>query len=135
MINNINGTNGATGVPKIKGRGIANRRANKRQRAALVAAILAGDADFKPSMRQLAQLFGVSAPYVGIAQQLSAAKRKAIIAGEDAISFSALLNPPAAPFAFPKPKLVSDQQLEDIIRVAGIERTLNAAASVEARAV
>ena len=65
MFNSIKNGHGATAVPKIKGAGIANRHANKRQLAALAAAILAGDADFKPSMRQLAQLFGVSVAYVG----------------------------------------------------------------------
>jgi hypothetical protein len=133
MVNSINNGHGATAVPRIKGAGIANRRADKRQLAALAAAVLEGDIGYEPSLRQLAQIFGVNPVYIILARRFSPAKRKAIITGEDVTSFSSLLNPPAAPFALPKPKLVSDQQLEDIIRIAGIDRTLSVAAAVETR--
>ena len=135
MASSINGGNGATALVRIQGSGIAHRRANKRQLAALVASVLEGDVGYAPSMGQLAQHFGVSLSYIALARKFSPAKRKAIIAGEDAISFSALLNGPKAPLALPAPKRVSDAELEAIICSAGIERTLNAAASVEARAV
>jgi hypothetical protein len=134
MVNITNGYGGATAIATIKGAGIGNRHANKRQLAAMAAAILAGDAGFKPSMRQLAQIFGVNVVYIGLAQQFSPAKRKAIIAGEDVTSFTALLNPPKAPLALPAPKFVTDETLKETIRIAGIERTLNAAAAVEAHA-
>jgi hypothetical protein len=134
MLNTTKNGRGATAASVIKGSGVAHRHADKRQLAALAAAILAGDTDLKPSMRQLAQLFGVSVTYIGVAQQLSAAKRKAIISGQDAVSFTDLLNGAKAPLALPAPKLVSDAELEAIISSAGLERTLNAAAAVEAHA-
>lgn len=133
MSNTIQNGHGATAVSVIKGAGIGNRHADKKQLACLAAAILAGDAGFKPSLRQLATLFGVSVTYIGVAQQLSAAKRKAIISGEDPTNFSTLLlNRPTAPLALPAPKIVTDTELEETIRTAGIARTLDAAIAVEA---
>ena len=134
MLNTTKNGHGATVVPMLKGAGIANRRADKRQLACLAAAVIEGDAGFKPSMRQLSQLFGVSVAYVGLARQFSPAKRKAIIAGEATINFTTLLNGPKAPLALPAPKVVSDAELEAIISSVGIDRTLTAAAAVETHA-
>ena len=103
MLDTMKNGNGATGVPKIKGTSIANRHANKRQLAALAAAVLVGDVDFKPSARQLAQLFNVSVTYLALAQQLTAAERAKIIAGEETINFTDLLNAPTKPLALPAP--------------------------------
>ena len=122
----------ATAIPAIKGAGIANRCADKRQLAALAAAVLEGDTAFTPSLRQLAQLFGVNSTYVTLARQFSPAKRKAIIAGEDTTtSFTALLHAPKTQLALPAPKVVTDEALKEIVRVAGISRTLDAAIAVE----
>ena len=134
MLNIITNGYSATAAPVIKGAGVNNRHASKRQRAALAAAILEGDVAYAPSMHQLASIFGVSAAYIKLARQFSPAQRKAIVSGEAFISFSALLNPPKAPFALPAPKLVTDKALEDIIRSVGIDRALNAAAAVETHA-
>jgi hypothetical protein len=131
MLHYIKNGHDATAVPVIRGTGVANRHATKKQRAALAAAVLAGDVDFTPSQRQLASIFGVSVAYVGLARQFSPAKRKAIIAGEATINFTTLLNGPKAPLALPAPKLVSDAELEEVIRIAGIDRTLTAAVAVE----
>ena len=100
----------------------------------MVAAILEGDCGFAPSARQLASLFGVNLAYVALARQFSPGWRKAIIAGTDSVNFSALLNPPKAPFALPALKLVTDEALEEIIRSVGIDRALTAAAAVETHA-
>jgi hypothetical protein len=134
MVNSIKNGHGATAVSVVKGAGVGNRHANKRQLAALAATILAGDANFKLSKCQLAQILGVSIAYIGIAQQLSAVRRDAIIAGEDSINFTTLLKGPKTPLALPAPKLVTDKALEDIIRSVGIDRALTAAAAVETHA-
>ena len=42
------------------------------------------------------------------------------------------MNGPKAPFVLPAPKLVTDEALEEIIRGVGIDRALNAGATVEA---
>jgi hypothetical protein len=71
-------------------------------------------------------------PYVRLAQQLSPERRRAILSGKDATRFSVLFK---SRHALPAPKPpVSDAQLAAAIRSAGIERTLEVAASVEARA-
>jgi hypothetical protein len=133
MLNITNNGHSATAVPRIKGTGVSNRHAAKRQRAALAAAIAEGDTVFEPSMGQLSRIFGVNLTYIALARKFSPAKRKAVISGKDEVDFSALLNAPKALFALP-PNSVSDTELETIIRRAGIERTLNAASAVEIRA-
>jgi hypothetical protein len=71
--------------------------------------------------------------YVALARKFAPATRTAIISGEDTTNFSALLNQPKTPFALPKPKRVSDAELEDLIRIAGLARALDAAIAVETR--
>jgi hypothetical protein len=135
MVNIRKNGNGATAASVVKGTGVGNRRGNKRQLAAMAASIAEGDVAFAPSARQLASIFGVSTAYIALAQKFSPAKRAAIIAGEDATNFSDLLSGPKAPLALPAPKVfdVDDAELEQIIRIAGIDRTLTVAAAVEAR--
>jgi hypothetical protein len=105
----------ASVIPVIKGAGVANRHADKRQLAALAATILEGDTGFTPSLRQLAQLFNVSVTYVSLARQFSPATRKAIRAGAN-VSFTAVLNGPKAPLALPAPRIVTDEELETVVR-------------------
>jgi hypothetical protein len=126
--------NGGATARVVKGRGIASRRADKRQLAALAASILEGDLGFRPSARQLAQMFGVNATYIHVARHLSPAKRQAIAAGEDQASFTALLNPPER-LALPAPgSSISDGELTDIARRVGPDRMLEAAVAVEQHA-
>jgi hypothetical protein len=134
MLNITNGCHGATDVPKIKGRGIACRHATKRQLACLAASIAEGDTSFVPSMQQLATLFGVSTAYINVAKKLSPAARKAVIEGTISVDFPVLLSQLATIVALPAPRLVSDVELEAIVRQAGITRVLDAAVSVEAHA-
>jgi hypothetical protein len=84
-------------------------------------------------MVQLARLFGVSVNYIKAARKLPPGKRKAVAKGDDWVSFSTLLHPPAQ-LALPAPKVVTDEALEQMIRVAGIERMLNIAIAVETHA-
>jgi hypothetical protein len=99
----------------------------------MAADILDGSLVLKPSRRQLANLLNVSAAYIAVAAQLSPEKRKAIIAGrDDTTSFARLLNPSAKQLALPAPTIVDDATLVSIVRVGGVDRTLNAAALVEA---
>jgi hypothetical protein len=120
--------------PSLDGRVL--RHLNARQRACLAANILADpDGSFHPAVNQLATMLHVSSAYIGIARQMSAAKRAAILAGYDQTSFAGLLNAPKAPLALPAPKAVNgdgDAELFDIIRKVGVARTLDAAVAVEA---
>jgi hypothetical protein len=120
-----NGNSNATAPKIIKGRGIANRHADKCQLAAMAASFLEHDDDFEPSARQLSQVFGVSLAYIAVARELSPETRKAIASGKDSTSFAVLLNPPESSLALPAQKPVSDARLAQVIRSAGIERTLN----------
>lgn len=113
----------------VKGHSLVHCKLDARQRAAIAAQILEGDVAIRLSTRQLAQLVGVSVPYVAAAKQLSPAKRQAIASGRDSMSFAALLKPPTKPLALPKP--VSDTQLVDIIKGVGIDRVLTIACEVE----
>jgi hypothetical protein len=89
----------------ISGRSLVHRKLNARQRAAIAADILAGKVVIELSTCQLAQLIGVSVPYIRAARQ------------------------PSQRQALPKP--ISDIQLTSIIRNAGLDRTLAAACAVE----
>jgi hypothetical protein len=116
----------------IPGKSLVHRHLNARQRAVIAADILAGRLILQPSASQLASLLGVCPAYVRLAQQLSSEERQAIASGTDATRFAVLFK---SQHALPAPKLtVSDAQLAAAIRAAGIERTLEVAASVEAHA-
>jgi hypothetical protein len=80
----------ASAGPRVNGRAVAHQKLDARQRACLGAQVLFGEKQLAPSVRQLAALFGVSAPYLMIALGLSPAKRAAIASGEDATSFAVL---------------------------------------------
>jgi hypothetical protein len=133
----INGSNGsATLLPPIPtqtivGAGLANRRLDKRQRACLCADVIAGLVTFTPSQQQLAHIFGVSVPYIEIARKLPTGKRTAILRGLDPVSFVELM--PRRPALVPAPNCawITNLQLEHVIRVAGIERVIEAACAVE----
>lgn len=112
----------------IRGRALVHRRLNARRRAAIAAQLFEGEVVIDLSMRQLAQLIGVSAAYIHAARQLSPAKREAIANGTDSTPFTTLL-PSSKPLALPKP--VSDTQLVDIIKGVGIDRVLSVACTVE----
>jgi hypothetical protein len=125
-----NGTKRAS--PSLDGRVL--RHLNARQRACLAANILAEPGSFRFSVTLLAHTLNVSPAYIGVARQMSAARRAAILAGYDKGSFVPLLNPPKSPLALPAPKLVNgidDAEVVDFVREVGIGRVLDAAVAVE----
>jgi hypothetical protein len=129
----IENSKASTKPPVICGRSLVHRHLDARRKAAVAAQILAGEVAITLSARQLAQLVGVSAPYIHAALQLSATKRQAIAEGKDTSSFAILLKPPpklpVEPLMLPKP--VSDAALISIIKDAGLDRALEAACAVE----
>jgi hypothetical protein len=123
-------------TPTIVGAGLANRQLDKRQRAILAADVLDGVVRLDPSQKQLAQIFGVSVPYVMIARKLSPGKRAAILRGWDPTPFTELMNPPPRQLSLAGPviptmKAITDIDLQNLIRTVGIERALDAAVAVE----
>jgi hypothetical protein len=119
----------------IVGAGLANRHLDKRQRACLAADVIDGVVTFIPSQQQLAHIFGVSVPYIELARKLPIGKRTAILRGFDPVSFAELMNPPrqlslAGP-VIPNMKVITDSDLEQMIRAVGLERALAAAVAVE----
>jgi hypothetical protein len=119
--------------PVISGRALAHRRLNARRRAAIAAQLLEQEVVIDFSARQVAQLMGVSLPYIQAARQLSSATREAIANGRDSTSFANLLPPAIKPMALPKP--VTDLELADIVRDVGLERVLAIACQVETQLV
>jgi hypothetical protein len=118
----------------IAGAGLANRYLDKRQRACLVADVIDGAVTFIPSQKQLADIFGVSVPYIELARKLPVGKRIAILRGLDPVSFAELLRPQRQlRLKLPAPMCasVTNLQLEHVIRTVGIERALEAAVAVE----
>jgi hypothetical protein len=124
----------------IVGAGLANRRLDKCQRACLAADVLDGIVMFSPSQKQLADLLGVSVPYINAARRLLPGKRAAILKGWDPTSFTDLMNPPKQmSLAMPKvPAItvidateISDSYLATVIRAAGVDRVLEAAIAAE----
>jgi hypothetical protein len=82
----------STAIPTISGHSIVHQKLDARQRAALVAKVMHGEARIELTARQLAKVFNVSEPYVQVALKLTEAKRDAIAKGEDETSFKALQN-------------------------------------------
>ena len=119
----------------ILGAGLANRHyLDKRQRACMVADVLDGLTQFVPSQQQLAHIFGVSVPYIQAARGLAPGKRAAILRGFDPVSFADLVHPQRQlQLKLPAPNCasVTNRQLEQLIRVVGVERTLEAAVAIE----
>jgi hypothetical protein len=133
-----NGNGGADILPPstktIGGRGLARRKLDPRQKACLVADVLDGVTTFTPSQKQLADLFGVSIPYVELARKLAPGKRAAILRGWDQTSFAELMPRRSAML----PALITDMKveipdivLENLARSVGVERMLAAAVAVE----
>jgi hypothetical protein len=128
-----NGHPAATILPPaikvITGASLVHRRLDKRQRAIMAADILDGQVTFTPSMKQLAELFGVNVVYITIARGLSPGKRVAILRGWDSTSFADLVRP--RQLKLPMCASITNQQLEHVIRAVGVERALAAAIAVE----
>jgi hypothetical protein len=132
--------NGAATTPAIHpltiiGAGLNNRKLSKIQRAVMAADTYDGVLRLNPSQKQLAAIFNVSVTYLTIALGLPPARRAVIMRGEDPVSFAELMNPPRqlslrGP-ALPDLRLISDDELETMIRNAGVERVLEAAVAVE----
>ena len=133
VTHSMNGNGSAIAARRVlSGRGLAHRRLNARQRAALAADVVDGIVTIQLTLKQMAQIFGVSAPYIALAQQLTPEKRAAILSGKDDTSFAGLLNPHAPQLALPAPRLAitwdgaSDDALLANVRAAGVARTWTA---------
>ena len=121
----------------LTGQSLVHRHLDKRQRAILAANVIDGGVRFVPSQKQAADIFDVSVVYIEIARGLTPAKRAAILRGWDSTSFAKLVNrSPQLQLKLPAPNCTSitNLQLENVIRAAGIERVLEAAAQVEQHA-
>ena len=128
----VNNSKASASPRVISGRSLVHQRLNARQKAAIAASVLAGEAVIKLSARQVAAVLGTHATYIRAASQLSPEMRRSIVDGRDQISFTGLLKPSSKPLALPKP--VSDEQLAGIVRGAGIDRVLAVACEVESAA-
>ena len=115
----------------ITGASIVHRQLDKRQRAILAADVLDGMVTFSPSQTQLANLLGVSAPYIIAARRLSAGKRAAILRGWDPTSFTDLVRPQQRQLLVSNCASITNLQLEHVIRAVGVDRALEAAVAVE----
>jgi hypothetical protein len=104
----------ATLPSRVLRKGPAHRQRSAAQKAAIAAGILSGEVAIKLSKLQVARLVGVCLPYVNRACQLTPEARQSIADG------FVLLEP-----------AISDTELADIIRNAGIDRTLTIACTVE----
>jgi hypothetical protein len=125
-------------VKTMSGKGLSHRKLDKRQRAIVAANVCDGLATVELSARQIADVLNVSISYVWLARQLSAEKRSAILAGKDATSFTGLTKQ----LVLPAPKrngnghaILDDAALLTMVRSAGVDRVLDAAAKVDSRAV
>jgi hypothetical protein len=119
----------------ITGASLSHRQLDARQRACQAANIIDGLVMFIPTRRQVADALNVSPAYIAIAQKLSPSQRIAILRGWDPVSFTELMNRPrqlslAGP-VIPDMKVITDADLENMVRNAGIERVLEAAVQVE----
>jgi hypothetical protein len=115
----------------VNGRGLRHRKADAKQRAVFAAAWLLGELHVTPSQALALQIFGPSRPYLRLALLLSAAERAAIIRGKDSAAFRALIASEVKPLGRPKPAEVDDAALRELVRIAGVDRVLDAAAAVE----
>jgi hypothetical protein len=106
-----NGNGGGQILPpttRISGRSLVHRQLDARQRACLAAGVLDGTSQFDPSVKQLADIFGVSIPYIMTARKLSLGKRIAILRGWDPTSFAELRRQPQ--LRLPGPHMCIDHQ-------------------------
>jgi hypothetical protein len=119
----------------ITGASLVHRRLSKTQRAVLAADVIDGLARYVQTNQQVATAFGVSQTYIDIARKLPPGKREAILRGWDPTSFAELMHPPrqlslAMP-VIPTVKVITDTDLENLVRCVGTERLINAAVAVE----
>jgi hypothetical protein len=130
-----------TNARVLSGRGLVHRKLDKRQLACVAANAAQGQTKIDWSVAQLVAALKVSRAYVDLARTFSPEKRQAIIDGLDGTSFAALrkaseMHQPALPA--PKRRIVvngksiDDATLLQVVRSAGVERTLQAAMAVEA---
>jgi len=120
----------------IRGRSLANRKLDKRQRACLAADVVEGLTAVAPTQAQAAAMLGVSATYIQIARKLPPGKRAAILHGFDPTSFAELKLPRHLALPIPDAKVmikseITDTELEDLARTVGVDRMLAAAVAVE----
>jgi hypothetical protein len=96
--------------------------------------VIDGLAAFVPSHKEVATIFHVSQPYVDAARKLRPGQRAAVMNGR-VTPFTSLVEHPrqlslAGP-VIPNMKMITDADLENLVRNAGIERVLEAAVQVE----
>jgi hypothetical protein len=132
MRNDSNSGSPTTVQRVISGRGVANLHSDKRQLACLAADWVTGSVEVRPSIRQAAALFGVSATYVNKALKLADHKRAAIEDGRDHTSFEVI----GRPLALPKPNgngstVMTDDELGTIAKAVGPDRMLAAAITAD----
>ena len=124
----------------LSGRGLVHRKLDKRQLACVAANAAQGQTKIDWSVAQLVAALKVSRAYVDLARTFSPEKRQAIIDGRDGTSFAALRRSEMHQPALPAPKRrivvngksIDDATLLQVVRSAGVERTLQAAMAVEA---
>jgi hypothetical protein len=122
--------NGGANRHVLSGKSLAHRQLNKRQLACLAANVADGSDEYQPTVQQLARLFGVSVPYIAIAQKLTPEKRRAILERGDSTSFG-LLSSAISRFALPKPAVSpTDEQLVRLVHAVGAERLFKAIEAV-----
>jgi hypothetical protein len=134
-LQDANGNGGAVILPPtpkvITGQSLVHRRLDKRQRAVLAADVSDGLVRFAPSQKQLADIFGVSIPYIELARKLSPGKRQAILRGWDPMSFAAPKTGTSMSVKVINSTL-TDDELVKTIRAVGVNRVLEAAVAAEA---
>lgn len=130
MLNKTNGHGSATHNVE-RGISVAHRRKDtKDQRAAKAAAVYDERISYQPTLREVAQLYGVTVGRVNRARRLAREKRLEVASGRAAL-------PPFLPPRLGLPKTSNGKsddaqgQLVELISRHGLEATLVAAALVE----
>jgi len=130
-----NGNGGAVILPPtpkvIRGRSLAHKQLDKRQRACIAADAIEGLTTVDPTKAQVAAMLGVSLAYVAVARKLPPGKRAAILRGWDPTPFAGLMKGETGK-AVTRVKVITDSDLANLARAVGPERMLEAAATVEA---
>jgi hypothetical protein len=133
---NGNGGNGVTTfIPPttkvITGVSLVHRKLSKTQLAVLAADVEDGLAQYVPTHQQVARDFGVSQTYIDIARKLTPGKREAILRGWDSTPLTELMPRRSAMLPAPNGASITNLQLEHVIRIAGIDRVIEAACAVD----
>jgi hypothetical protein len=115
----------------ITGRDLAHKKRTPTQRALLAADLASGRVIVTGlTLRQATMLTGASPSYASVAARLDGNERIAVARGwRRLLPYS---TKPAMPT--PKPALVNDAELIELVRSVGIDRTLAAAVAVEIHA-